>query len=76
MSQAAASRAGIEQAKGVLMATYGITADGAFDILVWRPQEINIRVREFAQRLLAQWLKACQPILAPESSTSCSESNR
>ena len=40
------------------MATYGLTADGAFDILVWRPQEINIRVREFAQRLLAAMVKS------------------
>ena len=32
-------RAFIEQAKGVLMMTYGIPAERAFDILVWRSQE-------------------------------------
>src|SRR5215510_3999317 len=31
-------RAIIEQAKGILMMTYGISADRAFDILVWRSQ--------------------------------------
>jgi PAS domain S-box-containing protein len=53
MSQVVEARAQIEQAKGVLMAAYGITADRAFDILVWRSQETNIKVRELASRFLA-----------------------
>ena len=53
VSEVAASRAHIEQAKGVLMAAYGISAERAFDILVWRSQETNIKVREFAARFLA-----------------------
>jgi PAS domain S-box-containing protein len=61
VSQAAASRAGIEQAKGLLMATYGITADRAFDILVWRSQETNIKVRELARRLLAAMARNMPP---------------
>ncbi|WP_345734154.1 ANTAR domain-containing protein [Mycobacterium intracellulare] len=48
------SRAAIEQAKGVLMLVYGLTAERAFDVLVWRSQETNIKVRELAQRLLAE----------------------
>jgi PAS domain S-box-containing protein len=52
ISKAAESRAEIEQAKGVLMATYGITPERAFDILVWRSQETNIKVREFTRRFL------------------------
>jgi len=40
------NRAVIEQAKGVLMAAYGITADRAFEILVWRSQETNIKLRD------------------------------
>lgn len=47
------SRAVIEQAKGVLMAAYGIPADRAFDILAWRSQETNIKVRDLASRFLA-----------------------
>jgi len=46
------ARARIEQAKGVLMAAYGITDKRAFDILVWRSQETNLKVRELATRFL------------------------
>ena len=53
VSEVAASRAQIEQAKGVLMAAYGLSAARAFDILVWRSQETNIKVRDFAARFLA-----------------------
>lgn len=52
LSDAAASRAQIEQAKGVLMAVYGISAERAFDILVWRSQETNIKVRDVATRFM------------------------
>ena len=53
VSEAAQSRAVIEQAKGVLMVAYGISAERAFDILVWRSQETNIKVRDLAARFLA-----------------------
>lgn len=46
------ARARIEQAKGVLMAAYGISAERAFEILVWRSQESNLKVRELAARFL------------------------
>jgi hypothetical protein len=44
----AENRTVIEQAKGVLMAAYGVTADRAFEILVWRSQETNVKLRELA----------------------------
>jgi hypothetical protein len=47
------NRAVIEQAKGVLMAAYGITVDRAFEILVWRSQETNLKLRELASRFMA-----------------------
>jgi PAS domain S-box-containing protein len=47
------SRAHIEQAKGVLMAAYGLPAQRAFDILVWRSQETNTKLRDFAAEFLA-----------------------
>jgi PAS domain S-box-containing protein len=53
ISEATKSRARIEQAKGVLMAAYGVPAQRAFDILVWRSQETNIKVRDVAERFLA-----------------------
>jgi PAS domain S-box-containing protein len=52
MSELAKSRAVIEQAKGVLMAAYGISADQAFDRLVQRSQEANIKLRDIASRFL------------------------
>jgi PAS domain S-box-containing protein len=45
-------RANIEQAKGILMMTYGISAERAFDILVWRSQETNIKLRKLATQLI------------------------
>ncbi len=52
LSSVAGARARIEQAKGVLMAGYGISADRAFDILVWRSQESQLKLREVADRFL------------------------
>lgn len=46
------SRSAIEQAKGILMFVYGIPADRAFDILVWRSQETNVKVRDIAEHLI------------------------
>jgi AmiR/NasT family two-component response regulator len=48
----AASRARIEQAKGVLMAAYGISEERAFNILVWRSQESNLKLRDVAARFM------------------------
>lgn len=45
-----AHRSQIEQAKGILMAVYKVSAEHAFDILVWRSQETNTKLR----RLVAQ----------------------
>ena len=47
-------RSTIEQAKGVLMMVYGIDADAAFDVLKWRSQESNIKLRLLAERLMSQ----------------------
>jgi len=35
------------------MAAYGISAERAFDILVWRSQETNVKVRDLAAHFLA-----------------------
>lgn len=49
----AASREVIDCAKGMIMFVYGLSADRAFDLLRWRSQEGNVKVRVLAQRLLA-----------------------
>ncbi|MBC2644524.1 MULTISPECIES: PAS and ANTAR domain-containing protein [unclassified Rhodococcus (in: high G+C Gram-positive bacteria)] len=54
------SRVVIEQAKGALMLVYGIPADRAFDVLVWRSQETNTRLRLLAEVLIAGFGQ-CEP---------------
>ena len=48
MAKAMESRAEIEQAKGVLIATYRIDADAAFDLLRQRSQQTNRKLRDVA----------------------------
>ena len=45
-------RAVIEQAKGMLMLVYGLDSVAAFDLLKWRSQESNIKLRRLAQQLV------------------------
>lgn len=46
------SRAVIEQAKGVLMAIYRVSAEQAFGLLRWRSQETNTKLRALAKQLV------------------------
>ena len=48
------SRAAIEQAKGVLMTVYRVSAEQAFGVLQWRSQETNVKLRALAKQLLAE----------------------
>lgn len=48
------NRAAIEQAKGVLMFVYRVSAEQAFRVLQWRSQETNVKVRALATQLLAE----------------------
>ncbi|MGB8391115.1 MAG: PAS and ANTAR domain-containing protein [Mycobacterium sp.] len=68
-SAVAEARARIEQAKGVLMAAYGISPERAFDILVWRSQETNLKLRELADR----FLNALVSMASPESRSQIDE---
>lgn len=47
-----ANRAVINQAMGILMWTYGVSADRAFDILAWRSKENNVKLRAIAEQFL------------------------
>jgi PAS domain S-box-containing protein len=44
-------RAGIEQAKGMLMLIYGISDNAAFDLLRWLSQEANVKLRLLAEQI-------------------------
>jgi len=45
------SRSAIERAKGVLMYVYRIDADAAFELLRWRSQHCNVKLRALAEQL-------------------------
>lgn len=47
------SRAVIDQAKGIIMAARGVSAEKAFALLVEQSQRENIKVREVAERFVA-----------------------
>jgi PAS domain S-box-containing protein len=53
VAEIAEHRAAIEQAKGILMLVYRIQADAAFDLLKWRSQETNVKLRALAEQLIA-----------------------
>lgn len=48
----AESRAVIEQAKGALMVVYCISPQHAFEVLAWRSQETNLKLRTLAEQLV------------------------
>ena len=53
VAEIAHNRAVIEQAKGALMYVYRVDAGAAFDVLKWRSQETNVKLRALAEQLLA-----------------------
>jgi len=54
VQSSARHRAVIEQAKGALMLTFGLSADAAFALLTWHSQRSNRKVREIAADLMAR----------------------
>jgi hypothetical protein len=57
VAEIADNRAVIEQAKGVLIHVYRIDAAAAFDLLKWRSQETNTKLRP--------WPNSCSQTFAP-----------
>lgn len=60
VAEIAENRAVIEQAKGMLMVIYGITADAAFDLLRWRSQEANVKLRRLAEQVVDDFVGLSQ----------------
>ena len=44
----------IDQAKGMLMVLYQLSADAAFAILVWRSQQLNVKLSTVAEKLVTE----------------------
>ena len=63
-------RAMINQAIGMLMLGYGVAADRAFEILAWRSQETNVKLRDVAAQLVENMTAASlMPQARPAGST-------
>jgi ANTAR domain/PAS fold len=58
-------RAGIEQAKGMLMLIYGIGDETAFNLLKWLSQEANVKLRLLAEQICEDF-RSAGPILASQ----------
>ncbi len=56
IAEIAEARGGIEQAKGMLMLIYRISADSAFELLKWRSQETNVKLRVLAEQIVEDFL--------------------
>lgn len=65
IAEIAESRAIIEQAKGMLMVVYGINAEAAFDLLRWRSQEGNVKLRLLAEQVVADFVDLAQRQQSP-----------
>jgi hypothetical protein len=57
VAEIAEARSGIEQAKGMLMLIYRINADSAFELLRWRSQETNTKLRALAEQIANDFLE-------------------
>lgn len=49
------NRAAIEQVKGMLMLIYRVDDDTAFELLRWRSQEANVKLRLLAEQLIRDY---------------------
>ena len=56
IAEIAESRGVIEPAKGMMMLVYRIDADTAFELLRWRSQETNVKLRVLAQQIIADFI--------------------
>ncbi|EKF21458.1 ANTAR domain protein [Mycolicibacterium hassiacum DSM 44199] len=65
VAEIAEARAVIEQAKGMLMLIYRISADSAFELLKWRSQETNTKLRLLAQQIVRDFAESTHDEIPP-----------
>jgi PAS domain S-box-containing protein len=66
VAEIAEARSGIEQAKGMLMLIYRITAESAFELLKWRSQETNVKLRVLAEQVVKDFLALTYDEVLPD----------
>jgi hypothetical protein len=65
VTRSAQTRSAIDQAKGILVAAFGIHPDAAFDLLTWHSQHTNTKVRDLATDLVNHFVHAPADGLSP-----------
>jgi hypothetical protein len=58
-------RAVIEQAKGMLMLLHSLDADAAFELLRWRSQDRNVKLRVLAEQMVAEFRRLSTAVPLP-----------
>jgi fructose-specific component phosphotransferase system IIB-like protein len=69
VAEIAENRAVIEQAKGMLMLIYRISGESAFELLKWRSQETNVKLRVLADQVLADFAELTYEEVLPPRAT-------
>jgi hypothetical protein len=69
VAEIAENRAAIEQAKGMLMLIYRISGESAFELLKWRSQETNVKLRMLADQVIADFAQLIYEDVLPPRST-------
>lgn len=69
VAEIAEARGLIEQAKGMLMLIYRINAESAFELLKWRSQETNTKLRLLAEQIVKDFLELTYEEELPPRST-------
>ncbi len=69
VAEIAENRATIEQAKGMLMLIYRITGDSAFELLKWRSQQTNVKLRVLAEQVIADFGQLIYEEILPPRAT-------
>jgi fructose-specific component phosphotransferase system IIB-like protein len=57
VAEIAEARSAIEQTKGMLMLVYRISEESAFELLKWRSQETNIKLRLLAEQISRDFIE-------------------
>lgn len=69
IAEIAENRAAIEQAKGMLMLIYRINDESAFELLKWRSQETNVKLRVLAEQVLSDFSQLIYEEVLPPRAT-------
>jgi hypothetical protein len=68
VAEIAEARSAIDQAKGMLMLIYRISADSAFELLKWRSQETDTKLKALAEQISRDFLDLSYQEILPHRS--------